>query len=78
MKAPKSIIIAVICAFTLCAGCAHKSATLPRASTAAVSNNINQLNDSIGKVRQNVSDVKGKLSEIDAKAVRIQESIRNW
>lgn len=76
MKTLKTILIAAILASYM--GCATKSVTLPKASTAAVSNNLNQLADSLAEANRNVKDIKGKLSEIDAKAVRIQESIRNW
>ena len=79
MKMQKYILSAVICASSVFAGCATKhESQLPRVSTAAVSNNLNQLADSLASANQNVQAIQGKLSEIDAKAVRIQESIRHW
>jgi len=60
------------------AGCTTKPTAVPRASTAAVGVNLNELGDSLGAARSNVAGIRGNLSEVDAKAVRIQESIRNW
>lgn len=76
------LLVLVASASLFIVGCqhpvAHTGKPQPHASTAAVGNNLTNLGNSINSAQQNVKDVRGNLSEVDAKAVRIQESIRNW
>lgn len=53
-------------------------ATAPVASTAQTGVSLDSLGKSLGSAQRNASATSGKLSEIDAKAVRIEDSLRNW
>ncbi|MEI6278292.1 MAG: hypothetical protein WCQ16_02770 [Verrucomicrobiae bacterium] len=68
----------VLIALLFCAGCTAKPTVVPRASTAAVGVNLDQLQESLSQAQAQVKGIRGNLSEVDAKAVRIQESIRHW
>jgi len=69
------LLLAVLC---LTAGCKSIPSQAPHASTAAVGVNLDELGRSLGNARSNVDGVRSDLSEVDAKAVRIKEAIRNW
>lgn len=56
----------------------HTGRPQPKASTSAVGTNLNSLGNSISSAQESVKGVRGTLSEVDAKAVRIQEYIKNW
>jgi len=50
----------------------------PAATTAAVGLNLADLDQSLTRARGDLTAARTDLSAADAKAVRIQESIRNW
>jgi outer membrane murein-binding lipoprotein Lpp len=76
----KNIAAAILFAAYALAGCHTvkpiKSSITP--STAAVGADLDKLSQSLDSAKKNVDATRAKLSEVDAKAVRIQESIRNW
>ncbi len=50
----------------------------PRPDTAIVGVKLDELERSIGGARGDLGGVQASLSDVDAKAVRIQEAIRKW
>ena len=72
--------IALLLAVLALAACEHAPEKQPALvpNTALVGVDLDKLSQSLDVAKKNVDATRSKLSEVDAKAVRIQESIRNW
>jgi hypothetical protein len=72
------ILAAAALAMMFFTSCVATGGGAPHASTAAVGVDLDGLGQSLGKARGSVDGVRSDLSAVDAKAVRIQQQIRNW
>lgn len=68
----------ILLLLSLLTGCVTRSSVPPRASTATIGAQLNNLETSLGKARGSVNAVKNDLSYVDSKAVKIKEALRHW
>lgn len=71
----KKILLLSILALAACQH--HPNANAPKASTAAVGVNLDNLGQSLGAANSSVSGIRTDLSEVDSKAVKIRNLIRS-
>lgn len=72
------LLALLIAGLTACRTTRPEATQPPPATTAAVGVNLSELQQSLASARGSLTAARTDLSDADAKAVRIQESIRNW
>ena len=58
--------------------CATKNPAKPNVNTAQVGENLNDQKKSLEDAQCHVKNIKSNLNDIDDKAIKIQDAIRNW
>ncbi len=73
-----SVMAGLCLALSACTHTQPKPFIPPRASTAAIGVKLEELNQTLDQLASSNEATKRSISQIDDKAVQIQEALRNW